>query len=203
MDADAWDTRYRDAELLWSAEPNQFVAAELADLPAGTALDLACGEGRNAVWLAGRGWRVTAVDFSPVAVDRGRSLASARDVEVTWLVEDIVTWRPPDVAFDAVVVAYLQLPIEELARVLPAAAAAVAPGGVLVAVGHDRDNLTRGYGGPSDPALLWTADGVAGLLEGLTVERAEQVTRAVATDEGERTAIDVLVRARRRVPEHR
>ena len=76
MDADAWDERYAAAELVWSREPNQFVAAELADLPPGTAVDLAAGEGRNAIWLAARGWAATAVDFSQVALDKGARLAA-------------------------------------------------------------------------------------------------------------------------------
>ena len=75
MDADAWDQRYAASELVWSQEPNQFVAAELADLPPGTAVDLAGGEGRNAIWLASRGWSATAVDFSQVALDKGARLA--------------------------------------------------------------------------------------------------------------------------------
>ena len=74
MDADAWDVRYRESELVWSPGPNQFVEAELADLPPGRALDLAAGEGRNAIWLAEQGWQVTAVDFSQAGLDKGRSL---------------------------------------------------------------------------------------------------------------------------------
>lgn len=197
MSAEDWDARYRDAELLWTAEPNRFVAAELDGVAPGRALDLAAGEGRNAVWLAERGWTVTAVDFSPVALDKGRALARARGVEVDWLVEDVTAWQPPPEAFDAVVVAYLHLPATPLARTLRAAAAAVAPGGLLVAVGHDRDNAEHGYGGPPDPSILWDAGTLVQWLPGLVVERAEQVTRAVDTDEGPRTAIDTLVRCRR------
>lgn len=197
MSAEDWDARYRDAELLWTAEPNRFVAAELDGVAAGRALDLAAGEGRNAVWLAERGWTVTAVDFSPVALDKGRALARAHGVQVDWLVEDVTTWQPPPGAFDAVVVAYLHLPPAPLARTLGAAAAAVAPGGLLVAVGHDRDNAEHGYGGPPDPSILWDAGTLVQGLPGLVVERAEQVTREVDTDEGPRTAIDTLVRCRR------
>lgn len=197
MSAEDWDARYSDAELLWTAEPNRFVATELGGVAPGRALDLACGEGRNAVWLAERGWTVTAVDFSPVAVDKGRALAAARGVDVDWHTEDVTVWQPPLEAFDAVVIAYLHLPSEQLASILEAAAAAVAPGGVLVAVGHDRDNAERGYGGPPDPSVLWDAGALTRHLAGLTVERAEQVTRTVSTDEGPRTAIDTLVRGRR------
>ena len=84
-----------------------------------------------------------------------------------------------------------------LARVFRAAAAAVAPGGTLLVIGHDRDNITRGHGGPQDPGLLYTPAEVTAELDGLTVQRAEQVMRPVRTPEGERTAIDTLVRAER------
>lgn len=197
MRAEEWDARYRDAELLWTGEANRFVAAELDGVPPGRALDLGCGEGRNAVWLAQRGWTVTAVDFSSVAVEKGRALAAARSVEIDWLVEDVTSWRPPPEAYEAVVVAYLHLPAEPLAGVLHAAAAAVAPGGLLVAVGHDRDNADRGYGGPPDTSVLWDAETLTQHVPGLRIERAEQVTRVVSTDEGPRTAIDTLVRGRR------
>ncbi|MEX2621816.1 MAG: class I SAM-dependent methyltransferase [Egibacteraceae bacterium] len=197
MSAGDWDARYRDAELLWTAEPNRFVAAELDGIAPGRALDVAAGEGRNAVWLAERGWTVTAVDFSPVALDKGRALARARGVEVHWLVEDVTVWQPAPAAFDAVVVAYLHLPATPLARAMRAAAGAVAPGGLLVAVGHDRDNAGHGYGGPPDPSILWDAGTLVQWLPGLVVERADQVTREVDTEEGARTAIDSLVRCRR------
>ena len=78
MDASEWDRRYAAADLVWSAGPNAVVAREADDLPPGRALDLASGEGRNAIWLAERGWRVTAVDFSAVATERTRQLAAGR-----------------------------------------------------------------------------------------------------------------------------
>ena len=89
MDAKAWDERYADSELVWSVEPNQFVAAECADLPPGRALDLAAGEGRNAIWLARRGWDVTAVDFSQAGLDKGRRLAG--ELAIEWVCGDVVT----------------------------------------------------------------------------------------------------------------
>lgn len=94
MDARDWDERYREKPLLWSAGPNRFIEEELADLEPGTVLDVACGEGRNSVWLARRGWDVTGVDFSPVALDRAREMASRADVMVTWEEVDILEWDP-------------------------------------------------------------------------------------------------------------
>src|SRR3954469_24173257 len=110
MDAAGWDERYAASELVWSAEPNVFVAEACADLAPGRALDLAAGEGRNAIWLARRGWQVTAVDFSQAGLDKGRTLAG--DVSVTWVCADATTWRG-DESFDLCVVAYLQLSAEE------------------------------------------------------------------------------------------
>jgi len=85
MDREAWNQRYADAELVWSAEANGFLVQEVADLPPGRALDLGAGEGRNAIWLGERGWRVTAVDFSGVGLQKARRLAEARGVEVNWI----------------------------------------------------------------------------------------------------------------------
>lgn len=199
MRSDDWDERYLGSELLWSAEPNRFVEAELAGLdPAGRrALDVACGEGRNAVWLAERGWVVEGVDFSPVALQRAAGLADARGVTVELRHADVATWQPPAAAFGLVLVAYLHLPPVELATVIAGAAAAVAPGGTFLAVGHHADNLARGHGGPSDPALLWDPERLAGLLTGMVIDRAAQVARPVDTDDGPRTALDALVLARR------
>jgi SAM-dependent methyltransferase len=197
MDATAWDRRYADTDLLWSAGPNRFVEAELAGLPPGRALDLAAGEGRNAVWLAGQGWTVTAVDFSAVAIDRGRTVAERAGLPVTWIVADLLAYRPDPGAFDAVLIAYLHLPPDETARVLDTAVRAVAPGGLVLIVGHDRTNLTEGVGGPQDPERLYTPELLTELLGELTIERAERVRRPVQTDAGPADAIDTLVRARR------
>ena len=192
-----WNARYAGTELLWTAQPNRLFAAEVEGLPAGRALDVACGEGRNAVWLAERGWRVTAIDFSDVALAKGARLAESRGVEVEWIVGDVLTHELGTQAFDLVAVLYLQLPHAELVRVLRSAAAALAPGGTLVVIGHDTTNLTDGYGGPHDPSVLFTPDDVVSELGDLEVERAEAVRRAVALEAGEATAIDAFVRAHR------
>ena len=198
MDADAWDQRYAASELVWSREPNQFVAAELADLPPGTAVDLAAGEGRNAIWLASRGWSATAVDFSQVALDEGVRLADGLDV--TWVRADATTWQPP-APVDLVVMAYFQVPSEDRRRAVRGAVTMLAPGGTLLLVAHDSTNLAEGTGGPQDPAVLMSAEDVLADLEGIEVEvvRAERVAREVsAADEHggteRRTAWDCLVR---------
>lgn len=197
MDSAAWDARYASApDLVWTGEPNRFAVEELADLPPGRALDLAAGEGRNAVWLAARGWDVTAVDFSPVAVDKGRRLADSRGVRVEWVTADLLEYAPPAEAFDAVLMAYLHLPAQDRAVVLARAAGALAPGGVLVVIGHDLTNLTEGIGGPQDPAILLSPEAVVAGLPGLRIRRAERARRPVTTEDGRRVdAVDTVVTA--------
>ncbi len=198
MDSQQWDERYASSEFTWSTEPNQFVAAELAGLPPGRALDLAAGEGRNTVWLAERGWRVTAVDFSRVGLEKGRKLSAARGVgaeQVTWIVADLNDYQPESAAFDLVLIAYAQVAPELRAKLLAGAVAAVAPGGTMFVVGHDLTNLTEGAGGPQYPEVLYTPEMIAAGLAGLRVLRAERVRRAVEKDGTPATAIDTLVRA--------
>jgi len=182
------------AGLLFGAEPNRFLVAEADGLRPGRALELACGSGRNAVWLAERGWDVTGVDFSGVALEQARALAAERAVVVEWVEGDVLEWEPPAAEYDLVAVLYLQLPAEQLAAVLRRAAAGLAPGGTLLVVGHHSDNIEHGFGGPKDPRVLYTPEQVAESLAGLRIEKAEAVLRPV---EGERDAIDALVRARR------
>jgi SAM-dependent methyltransferase len=202
MDAEAWDQRYAASELVWSREPNQFVAAELADLTPGTAVDLAAGEGRNAIWLATRGWSATAVDFSQVALDKGARLADATSLQgdVTWVCGDATRWQSPE-PVDLVVMAYFQVPADDRRRAVRGAATMLRAGGTLLLVAHDSTNLTEGTGGPQDPAVLMTAEDVLDDLDGIEVEvrRAERVAREVsATDPHggtqRRTAWDCLVR---------
>jgi SAM-dependent methyltransferase len=199
MEAAEWDRRYADTELVWSAGPNRFLVEQVADLPVGRALDLAAGEGRNAVWLAQQGWRVTAVDFSEVGIDKGRRVAAAADVRIDWVVADVTVWDAPPQAFELVIVFYLHLPAEDRRAVHRRAATAVAGGGRLLIVGHHLDNLEVGVGGPQDPAVLTTpariVDDLAGT--GLRILSAEAVERQVETDAGTKLALDALVLAER------
>ncbi|MGC5022555.1 class I SAM-dependent methyltransferase [Micromonospora sp. DT47] len=194
MDSNDWDARYAaSAELVWTAEPNRFVVEAVTDLPPGDALDLAAGEGRNAVWLATHGWRVTAVDFSPVAVARGRELAARRGVPVRWRVADVTTDVPEPGRYDLVLIAYLHLPPAQFATALAGARAALRPGGTIVVVGHDRANLDGGVGGPRDPELLLTPEAVVNGLDWLRLERAGTVRRPVTVDGTTVDALDTLV----------
>jgi SAM-dependent methyltransferase len=166
-------------------------------MPPGRALDLACGAGRNAIWLAEQGWKVTGVDFSEVALQHARRLARSRGVDVEWVLADVLDWEPPADSFDLVVVLYLQLPREERRAVLARAGSAIAPGGTLLFVAHDLLNLTEGWGGPKSASVLCTPEEVGAELEGLVIDRAERVTRTVEDEDGEHRAIDMLVRASR------
>ena len=195
MKREDWDARYAQEGLLWSAKPNRFLVAEVSDLAPGRGLDLACGEGQNSIWLAGLGWRMLGVDYSPVAIDKARGRAERDGVAAEFLCDDLVTYEPEASAFDLVLLLYLHLRADERRPVLRRAARALAPGGTLMLLGHDLTNIADGVGGPSSPSILYTPDDIAAELPGLEIEKAERVLRDVEGEE--RDAIDVLVRARR------
>ncbi len=197
VEREDWNRKHGEAGPLFGVEPNRFLVAEVEDLAPGRALDLACGAGRNAVWLAERGWTVTGADFSDVALANARGLAADRGVDVEWVQADLRDWAPPPREFELVAILYLQLPAEERRPVLARAAEAVTPGGTLLVVGHDLQNLNGGHGGPKDPRVLLTPEDVAAELPGLEVEKTQRVLRPVETEDGEAQAIDALVRARR------
>src|SRR5262245_5131410 len=195
MQREDGDRRYASVENLWATRPNRFLVAEAQDLPPGRALDLACGEGQNAIWLATLGWHVTGVDYSEVAIAKARARAERDGVDVDFVCADLVTYEPEGKAFDLVFVLYLHIPSSQRAAIHANAASAVAPGGTFVLLGHDLTNLTDGVGGPSDSDILYTADEIAAELTGLEIEKATVVLRDVAGEE--RDAIDTIVRARR------
>lgn len=191
MRAEDWNARYA-AEELWPIEPNVSVAAVGPGLAPGRALDLACGEGRNAIWLAQHGWNVTAVDFASVAIDRARTRAEHADVEVAFAVADLLDYDMPAASFDFVLLCFLQLPDHERRGVWARAAAAVAPGGTLLVIGHDTRNVADGVGGPKDASVCYTAADITAVVGAtLQIEEAHEVLRV--KDAG--TAIDCLVRA--------
>jgi SAM-dependent methyltransferase len=199
VDSNTWDERYAAHDHVWSVTPNQFVERELADLPPGRALDLACGEGRNAAWLASLGWHVTGVDFSRVAIDKARAAAP----EVEWICADVTTWRPES-SYDVTLLAYLHVTEEGRRAAVRMAFDALEPGGTFLLVGHDSTNLTEGTGGPQDGSVLMTADDILADLAArtFTVESAGRVARLVPDGgHGEQetlTAWDCLVRLTRR-----
>lgn len=176
MDSTGWDERYAASDLVWSAGPNMFLPPLVESLVPGSALDIACGEGRNAIWLARQGWDVTGVDFSPVGIGKAQRLADDSDVD--WVVADVVSYAPPR-TFDLVIIFYLHVADDAFASVLAHAIDAVAPGGTLFGVGHALRNLTAGSGGPQVPEILWSEELIAPMLENVEVLELGERTRSV------------------------
>lgn len=199
MDSEEWDRRYTETEWIWSADPNVWVVREASPLAPGRALDLAAGEGRNSVWLAEHGWRVDAVDFSAVALNRADRLAVHQGVEITTHHADVSDFAPDPAAYDLVLLSYLHLPGPEQSRVLHTAAEAARVGGTLLLVGHDVDNLEHGTGGPQDATVLTSVEQVTGAwreharIEYAAVERRTVRQEGMPKDGVE--ALDTVVRA--------
>jgi SAM-dependent methyltransferase len=191
MDAGEWDDRYREVEHLWSATPNLFVEDRLRHARPGRGLDLGAGEGRNAAWLASLGWKMTAVDFSEVAIERGR----AQNGEVEFIVADVLDWEPAT-RFDLILVAYIHLPMADFEKLIRRATGWLEPGGELFLIGHDASNIEHGWGGPQYPEILWDLDTILEWLDGMTIVESQVVNRPVETEEGRKFARDTLVRAR-------
>ncbi len=187
-----WDQRHAAGDPIESPEPDPTLVDEIASLPPGRALDLGAGDGRNAIWLARRGWQVTAVDFSGVAIERARARAEAGGVNVDWQLADLLEWSPEARAYDLVTLFFIHLPGAERRAVYARAADAVAPGGTLLIVAHDRANLAGGVGGPQDPEVLVSPKEVAADLSGFRVGRADTVRRRSPDGHG---PIDAIVRA--------
>jgi SAM-dependent methyltransferase len=197
-----WDARYASRERIWSGQPNRQLVAEAASLAPGRALDVGCGEGADALWLAGRGWRVTAVDVSEVALARAAARAGELGGEVAgrvaWEQADAREWAPPVAAYELVSAQYLHFAPEVRPWVVGRLAAAVAPGGVLLYVGHDPSDLDvvpRPH-----PELLPAAPEIGRLLDGAAwdVEVAEARPRPATHRGQELTLHDAVLRARRR-----
>lgn len=168
-----------------------FVADRLAHVEPGVGLDVASGEGRNAIWLAERGWKMTAVDFSDVAIERGRAASD----EVEFVVGDVLEWEP-DESYDLALIAYLHLPESDMRRVIKRVASWLRPGGELFLIGHDESNIEEGHGGPQAPEILTKVESTVEWLDDLEIVEAQVVRRPVETEEGRVFARDTLVRAR-------
>src|SRR3954454_12535559 len=167
MRATEWDRRYAEQQQ-WSSGPNSLVAELLGGLPPGDAVDLAAGEGRHALWLAGLGWRLTAVDFSGTGLARGRAQPGAD--RVTWVTADVTTWSAEPASLDLVLVAYLHLPRDATVEVLTRAVGWLRPGGRLLVLGHDVENIAAGVGGPQEEAILHSVDRLAPVARLLDVD---------------------------------
>ncbi|MGW4530604.1 class I SAM-dependent methyltransferase [Nocardia sp. NPDC004340] len=219
MDAAAWDEHYSATELVWGAPPNATVVEQVFGLerrvPVGghgigegrpelpRVLDLGCGEGRNALWLATHGWQVDAVDFSQTGIDKGRTVAArlSRSVRgrIHWVHGNVTDLDRAGITgpYELILVAFLHLPPEDRRILLLRAAGMLSPEGTLLVIGNDTLNLAEGYGGEQDPALTFTpADIIADLASAEPAIRVQIADRVHRPTE-DRDAIDALVVATR------
>lgn len=197
VDAADWDRKYRGRELVYGEAPNPTLVDVATTLDRGRALDLACGRGRNALWLATRGWTVDAVDFSSVALTAARTVAATAPRSVrerlTWIHADVTELAPPP-SYDLILMLYLHLPPNARRKAVAAAVSALEPDGILMILGHHTANVDSGIGGPQEAEILYTPeDLVADLDSRTTVITAENRYRTVS----EGTAIDALLLASR------
>ena len=192
----AWDERYRSKPEIWSGKPNAALVAEVTRLKPGTALDAGAGEGGDALWLASQGWTVTAADISSVALDRAAASAARLGADITWLRADLATSPAPG-TYDLVTAHFLHVPKAEQEQLFRHLAAAVAPGGTLLVVGHDHSDMERMR--PHLAEFGWAPDEVAAAIgDGWTIEAAEARPRqATGPDGDEITISDAILRARR------
>jgi SAM-dependent methyltransferase len=196
-DAD-WDKRYADAEQVWSGEPNGALIAELSGLDPGTALDVGCGEGADAIWLAGRGWRVTAIDVSATALQRAAMGAEKSHADVKWILAGMLDAPLLSSGFDLVSVMYpalLHTPDHDAERRL---IGAVAPLGHLLVVHHADVDIEQAKAHGFDPADYVAVSDVALLLdESWQVTFDERRPRSVHSGAGSGHSHDIVLHAQR------
>ena len=201
--ADVWDEKYRSRSRIWSGEPNPQLIAEAAPLPPGTALDLGCGEGADAIWLASRGWKVTAVDVSAVALERAHTHAQERGQggNIKWMRRDLAAWVPGEL-FDLVTAQFLHSTVMPWQQALQLAAAAVRTGGTLLIVGHHPEGLPPWGKHHHAPEKFYTAEQLA-LELGIEapewrLDVADTRHRSATGPDGEAAALtDAVLRATR------
>lgn len=198
MDTEFWDDMYRSRDQLFSGAPNGVLVSEVAELPPGQALDVGCGEGGDAVWLARRGWQVTAVDISRVALERAAAAAAGIGGRVAWTRADLTGTPPPAAAFDLVSVQYFPLKRQPDHGALRGLLDAVAPGGTLLFATHDLADLTPHPEQGFDPADYYQPDDIAGVLDdGWAVVVNETRPRTAPAPAGTHHTHDTVLRARR------
>lgn len=198
MDAADWDERYAGSDRVWSPKPNRWVAELVPGLTPGRALDMGAGEGRNAIWLAERGWSVDATDFSRVAVERMNAWAAARSEQVGGRLRPRVAdatepaTRAERTAYDLVVQCYLHLAPEAWSQAVLGAVERTRPGGAVLLIGHAGRNLTEGVGGPQKRDLLFDPDEVEAVVAGAPVRVEVCAIRRRGVPDAERPALDTV-----------
>ncbi|MFC4852354.1 class I SAM-dependent methyltransferase [Actinophytocola glycyrrhizae] len=197
MDQQFWDDLYHEKDQLWSGAPNGVLVTEVDGLPPGQALDLGCGEGADALWLASRGWLVTAVDISHVALERAK--AAAGDAKVSWAHADLSTSPLPAGAFDLVAALYFSVQREPGHRAVRNMLAAVAPGGTLLYAHHDITGHEHEKNPGFDPADFYFPADIAEMLDEdqWTILTHETRPRTDVPPEA-RHVNDIVLKARRR-----
>lgn len=202
LDENFWNERYRSSHQLWSGNPNPQLVAEVSDLAPGTALDVGCGEGADAIWLARAGWTVHGIDLSGVAIERAAEHAAQAGEDIagrlTWQTADLLAWDPGSTRYDLVTSQYVHLPSGQRDVLYASLAALVAPGGTLLIVGHHPSDLGT-IPRPPRPELFFTPEQVVALLDpnDWSVVTATAAARTVTHDNHEVTIHDSVVRARR------
>jgi len=199
-----WDDRYSSADRLWSGQPNAQLVAQASGLAPGEALDVGSGEGADAIWLADRGWTVTAVDVSAVALERAARQAAAKGDEVaariTWRQADVLSFDPGSACFDLVSAQYMHLPRAAQQAVQRRLAGAVRPGGTLLVVGHHPDDIHANVGRPDRPDVFLSAEEMAAGLdpEAWEIVLATAIGRPAVDLDGQPVTVrDTVLRARR------
>jgi SAM-dependent methyltransferase len=199
-----WDERYQSSSSLWSGHVNPHLVAEASGLTPGSALDVGCGEGADAIWLAQQGWHVMAVDVSAVALERGAAHALKVSAEaagrITSLHADLIAWAPPAMSYDLVSAQFIHLPKDQRGVLHRRLADSVVPGGTLLIVGHHPSDLGTTVPRPSVPGLLFTASEVADSLatdEWLILVEEARARQTLDPDGRPATIHDAVLRAQR------
>jgi SAM-dependent methyltransferase len=197
-----WDERYGSTTRVWSGKPNPQLVREISDVEPGNALDAGCGEGADSLWLARRGWRVTAMDVSAVALERGSAHAEANVADrITWRRVDLTDRVPDHQTYDLVNVQFMHFPRALREPIFARLAETVSPGGTLLIVGHHPSDMHTTMHRPPEPDLFFTAEEVADSLDPdqWDVLAAEARPRPTTDPDGQEITIrDAVLRARRR-----
>lgn len=196
----SWDERYAGPHRIWSGRPNAVLAAEAVELTPGRAVDLGCGEGGDAIWLAERGWQVTGIDFSETGLARAAAHAAERGVadRIEWRQADLRSWTPGGEQWDLVTSHFLHLLDDGMLEATRQMSGAVAPGGTLLVVGHHPDDAHTGLRW-SMPGVLFAAEDLQPALDpDLFDVHVEARPRRETRDGVAHDVRDAVLRARRR-----
>ncbi|MCB0908595.1 MAG: methyltransferase domain-containing protein [Nocardioidaceae bacterium] len=190
-----WDEHYSAEKRVWSGNPNHALVTEMGGMTPGRALDVGCGEGADAIWLAQQGWRVTALDVSSVALERGRAAAAEAGVEVTWVHAGLTEAALPEGGFDLVSAFYPAIP-DSVGEPLATLLRLVAPGGTLLFVHHADVDWTEARERGFDPdAYLQVEEVAAGVPADWTVVVDGKRDREISGGGGAQHHVDHVVRA--------